>query len=98
MSRVAARRSHVRMAMRFSEADVDLTRRIGVTDLHSDLPLGLLKRRFEGSEGSLRREWLPGLRAGGVNLVICAVYIDSVYLPEGALRRAVQLVDALRED
>jgi membrane dipeptidase len=86
------------MAMSLNDADEEMTRRIGVTDLHSDLPLGLLKRRFEGSEGSLRREWLPRLRAGGVNLVVCAVYIDSVYLPEGALRRAVQLVDALCEE
>src|SRR3954452_21178434 len=86
------------MAMSFSEADAALTRRIRVTDLQSDLPLGLLKRRFEGSEGSLRGEWLPRLRAGGVTLVVCAVYIDSAYLPEGALRRAVQLVDALHEE
>src|SRR5215204_3673426 len=43
-------------------------------------------------------EWLPRLRAGGVNLVVCAVYIDSIFLPEGALRRAVQLVDALLEE
>ena len=86
------------MVMSYTEADAELTRRIGVTDLHSDLPLGLLKRCFEGSEGSLRGEWLPRLRAGGVTLVVCAVYIDSVYLPEGALRRAVQLVDALTEE
>ena len=38
------------------------------------------------------------LRAGGVNVVVCAVYIDSIFLPEGALRRAVQLVDALLEE
>src|SRR3954447_7843397 len=86
------------MSMSFTGTDAELTRRIGVTDLHSDLPLGLLKRRFEGSEGSLRGEWLPRLRAGGVTLVVCAVYIDSAYLPEGALRRAVQLVDALHEE
>jgi membrane dipeptidase len=86
------------MATQVTEAVVEQTRRIGVSDLHSDLPLGLLKRRFDGCDGSLRREWLPRLRAGGVNLVVCAVYIDSVYLPEGALRRAVQLVDALYEE
>lgn len=72
--------------------------RIGITDLHSDLPLGLLKRRFDGQEGSLRDEWLPLLRAGGIDVVVCAIYIDSIYLPEGALRRAVQLVDALLEE
>ncbi|MCA9864155.1 MAG: dipeptidase [Thermomicrobiales bacterium] len=71
---------------------------IGITDLHSDLPLALLHRRFEGVTGSLRDEWLPRLRAGGVNTVVCAIYIDSIFLPEGALRRAVQLVDALLEE
>ena len=73
-------------------------RRIGFVDLHSDLPLALLKRRFDGVEGSLRDEWLPKLRAGGVDVVVCAVYIDSLFLPEMALRRAVQLVDALTEE
>ncbi len=80
------------------ESDADLTRRIGVTDLHSDLPLALLHRRFAGVEGSLRDEWLPPLQAGGIDTVVCAVYIDDLFLPEGALRRAVQLVDALREE
>lgn len=73
-------------------------RSIGITDLHSDLPLALLHRRFEGVTCSLRDEWLPLLRAGGVDVVVCAVYIDSIFLPEGALRRAVQLVDALLEE
>src|ERR671917_2376644 len=86
------------MSMDFTDADLQLTRRIGFADLHSDLPLGLLKRRFDGQEGSLRSEWLPRLRAGGVDLVVCAIYIDSIFLPEGALRRAVQLVDSLLEE
>ena len=71
---------------------------LGITDLHSDLPLALLHRRFAGVPGSLRDEWLPLLRAAGVNVVVCAIYVDSIYLPEGALRRAVQLVDALLEE
>ena len=81
-----------------TERDVELTRRLGLVDLHSDLPLALLKRRFDGIEGSLGDEWLPKLRAGGVNVVVCAVYIDSLFLPELALRRAVQLVDALNQE
>src|SRR3954470_13213363 len=86
------------MSMHFTDADVQMTRRIGFADLHSDLPLGLLKRRFDGQEGSLATEWLPRLRAGGVDVVVCAVYIGSIFLPEGARRRAVQLVDALLEE
>src|SRR4051812_44468134 len=83
------------MSTHSPDGDEQLTRRIGFADLHSDLPLGLLKRRFDGSEGTLGTEWLPRLRAGGVEVVVCAVYIDSLFLPEGALRRAVQLVDGL---
>jgi membrane dipeptidase len=82
----------------FSAADADLTRRIGIADLHCDLPLALLKRRFDGDNGTLGTDWLPRLRAGGVSVVVCAVYIDAIFLPEGALRRAVQLVDALLEE
>ncbi len=78
--------------------EIEPTKRIAIADLHSDLPLALLKRRFDSVAGSLRSEWLPRLRAGGVDVVVCAVYIDSIYLPEGALRRAVQLVDALLEE
>jgi membrane dipeptidase len=82
----------------FTEADAELARRIGLADLHSDIPLGLLRRRFDEVEGALRDEWVPKLRAGGVQMVNCAVYVDSIYLPEGALRRAVQTVDALLEE
>lgn len=86
------------MSRIFADDDVQVTQRVGIADLHSDLALGLLKRRFDGHEGSLRTEWLPRLRGGGVRVVVCAVYIDSIFLPEGALRRAVQLVDALLEE
>ena len=82
----------------FSESDAELTRSIGVTDLHSDLPLALLKRRFDGDLGTLATDWFPRLRAGGVDVLVCAVYVDSLFLPEGALRRAVQLIDALLEE
>ena len=77
------------MTTHFTEADAELNRRTGMADLHSDLPLGLLRRRFDGGEGSLQSEWVPELRAGGVSIVVCAVYIDSIYLPEGALRRRI---------
>jgi membrane dipeptidase len=82
----------------FSEADAALTREIGIFDAHSDLVLGLGKQRERGVDDSLRTYWLPRLRAGGVKVVVCAIYIDSIYLPESALRRAVQLADALLEE
>jgi membrane dipeptidase len=69
-----------------------------VFDAHSDLALGLAKCRERGEQDSLRSYWLPKLRRGNVGVVVCALYIDSIYLPEGALRRAIQLADALLEE
>lgn len=75
-----------------------MTANIGILDCHSDIAMGLLRRRFDGVTGSLTTEWLPKLRAGGVKILVAAIYIDSVVLPEGALRRAVQMIDALYEE
>jgi hypothetical protein len=73
------RRSDGLMSTHFTDADLQLTRRIGVSDLHSDLPLGLLKRRFDGSEGSLATEWLPRLRAGVVDVDGADDDIDAIF-------------------
>lgn len=80
------------------ENAIALTQEIGIFDAHSDLVLGLGKMREQGVNDSLRTYWLPRMRAGGVKAVVCAIYVDSIYLPEGALRRAVQLGDALLEE
>lgn len=81
--------------MLFTEADRALTQRIGIINAHDDFPLGILKQRFNGTYQSLRDDWLPRFRAGGVQMVVAAVFTPSVYLPEGALRHALQVIDAL---
>jgi membrane dipeptidase len=79
----------------FSAADADLTRRIGLINLHDDFPLAIAKQRFEGVYDSLRTYWLPRFRAGGVGAVAAAMFTPSVYVPEGALRHALWLLDGL---
>jgi membrane dipeptidase len=39
--------------------------------------------------------WLPRFRDGGVTLVVAPIWISSLFVPEAALRRAVQVVDGL---
>lgn len=80
---------------RFTEADAELTRRIGVFNAHDDFPVIVAKQRFEGVYDSLRTYWIPQFRAGGVNVVVGAVFTPTVYVPEGALRHAVWALDAL---
>jgi len=79
----------------FTPADAELTRKIGIVNLHDDFPLIIAKERFEGVYDSLRRYWLPNFRAGGVNVVLGAIFTPTVYVPDGALRHACWVLDAL---
>jgi len=79
----------------FTSADGDLTRRIGIVNLHDDFPIAIAKQRFDGVYDSLRTYWLPRFRAGGVSAVVAAIFTPSVYVPEGALRHALWLLDGL---
>ena len=79
----------------FTEKDAALTRRIGLFNSHDDFPICIAKRRFEGEYDSLRTYWIPQLRAGGVNVVAGAIATPSIYVPDGALRHALWVLDAL---
>lgn len=79
----------------FTETDAALTRRIGLFNSHDDFPLCIAKQRFDGDYESLRTYWIPQLRAGGVNVVTGAIATPSIYLPEGSLRHALWVLDAL---
>lgn len=82
----------------YTNEDAALTRRIGILDAHNDFALTIITRRFEGEYDSLRTYWLPRFRAGGVTVVVAPVFISSAYLPEGALRRAIQMIDGLTQE
>jgi len=79
----------------FTTADAELTRRLGIINLHDDFPVAIAKQRFDGVYDSLRTFWLPRFRAGGVGAVVAAIFTPSVYVPEGALRHALWLLDGL---
>lgn len=79
----------------FTAADAELTRRIGIINLHDDFPIAIAKQRFDGVYDSLRTFWLPRFRAGGVSAVVAAIFTPSVYVPEGALRHTLWLLDGL---
>jgi len=79
----------------FSSQDAALTRRIGLIDSHNDFATAIAARRASGVYDSLATYWLPRFRDGGVSLVVAPIWISSLFVPEGALRRAVQVVDGL---
>lgn len=75
-----------------------LLSRFFVADGHFDLPLMVLARRRQGERRVVERFFLESLRRGGVNLLICSLFVPDEYLPEMALRQALDQVAALREE
>ena len=82
-------------APHFGTEDAELTRRLGIVDSHNDFATAIGARRAGGDYGSLVEYWLPRFRDGGLAVVVAPVWISSLFVPEGALRRAVQIVDGL---
>ncbi|HWT82099.1 MAG TPA: membrane dipeptidase, partial [Candidatus Methylomirabilis sp.] len=66
-----------------------------VVDAHSDMLNDLLGQRALGETGVLEKTWVPGMKAGGIDLRIAAIFSGPEYLPEMALRRALDQVAAL---
>jgi membrane dipeptidase len=88
-------RDRLGVAVPYSPEDAALTRRIGLVDSHNDFATAIATRRTSGVYDSLATYWLPRFRDGGVAIVVAPIWISSLFVPEGALRRAVQVVDGL---
>jgi membrane dipeptidase len=66
-----------------------------LVDCHNDLLVELAFRsRSRGEANPFAEHWLPKLRAGGVALQVCPVFVDLPLLPEGALREALSQIAA----
>jgi membrane dipeptidase len=72
----------------------DLHRDALVADAHNDL-LMLVARRPKAVWGDYFRDrWLPQLRDGGIDVQVLPVFVDSEFLPEGALRETLRMIEA----
>jgi membrane dipeptidase len=67
-----------------------------MADAHNDLLLGVLHQRERGHADPFGDYWLPQLRAGGVVLQVLPVYTEEQFVGEGALRRALLLLETAR--
>lgn len=67
-----------------------------VCDAHNDLLLAVLHQRERGRRDPFADFWLPRLRAGGVAVQFLAVFTEDQHVGEGALRRALLLLEEAR--
>jgi membrane dipeptidase len=66
---------------------------LSFSDCHNDLLLGVLHQTERGVSDPFGDFWLPQLKTGGVNLQVLPVYIEEQFVGEGALRRALVLIE-----
>jgi len=66
-----------------------------VVDAHFDLLFDVVRQRQHGRRRVIETDYLPGFIEGGLNVVVSSIYIDGEFLPEMALRRALDQVSAL---
>jgi membrane dipeptidase len=69
-----------------------------VVDSHHDILIDILESRQRGLRGRISQYWVPKLEKGGVRVQVFPVYIDTWMLPELALRRTLQMVEAFHSD
>ena len=65
----------------------------GIVDLHFDMLMDLYEKRDRTSV--LTTDYLPELEAGGIGVLGAAIYIEDRYLPETALRVALDQIARL---
>ena len=65
-----------------------------VVDTHNDLLMSVSSRPVAEWSTFFRRQWLPQLRDGGVDVQVLPVYIDEQFQPEGSLRQTLRMIEA----
>lgn len=68
-----------------------------MADAHNDLLLGILHQRERGHRDPFGDFWLPQLRAGGVILQVLPIFTEEQFVGEGALRRALVVLETARQ-
>lgn len=75
------------------EARIERLQSGGIIDMHFDLPMDLYEKRQR--RNILETEFLPEFEAGNISVVGAAIYIEDRYLPQEALRVALDQIARL---
>jgi membrane dipeptidase len=71
----------------------ELHRDAVVVDAHHDILLLAARHREAGGGSAFKARWTRELREGGVDVQVLPVFMEDEFAEEGALRRALQLVE-----
>ena len=69
-----------------------------VVDCHNDWVLLMERERSIGRTDSLGRRFAPQFLSAGIDVQVTPVYIDPEFVPEGALRRTLLMIEHLKAE
>lgn len=69
-----------------------------IIDAHFDLTYEVANLRERGQSEVVRNNYLDQLRAGGIDMIVSAIFIDDVFLPEMGLRKALDQISWLHTE
>lgn len=69
-----------------------------VIDGHFDLLMDVAIQREQGKKKVIETQYLPDFQRGGIGAIICAIFVDSSFLPEMGLRKALQQISSLHAE
>ncbi|PIE54102.1 MAG: membrane dipeptidase [Dethiosulfovibrio peptidovorans] len=69
-----------------------------VVDAHFDLLMEVLAKREAGRRNVMEDDILPAMREAGLDLVVSSIFIEDQFLPEMALRRALDQIAAFHQE
>jgi membrane dipeptidase len=76
----------------------DLHEQTFIVDAHFDLPLDVAFRRERGERKVIESTYLSGIRQGGVDLVVSALFVHDYFLPEMGLRKALDQISHILDE
>lgn len=69
-----------------------------IIDSHFDLAVDVERRRKQGETKVIENKFLAGFKKSGFKLITSSIFIDDIYLPEMALRKALDQIAAIYAD
>lgn len=76
----------------------NIHREIGFADCHFDLGCALYNFRKNGEDDPLRDRFLPEWKENGLKILVAAIFIEDSYIPEQALRVALEEIEIIYEE
>lgn len=84
--------------MGFKEKALQLHKNNIVVDTHLDLAGEIYNRNLAGEKNIIKNIYLDNFKKAGFNIIVSSLYIESVFLPEMALKIALLQIKSLIED